>query len=137
MMREEDVRTVMRHKSTMIGSDGIPTLDGKPHPRLYGTFARVIGHYARDEALFPMAEAIHRMTGFSAKKFGLRDRGVIAPSAAADLVLFDPKKIVDAGTFEDPKKTPIGIKAVYTNGKLTAQDGTPTVSRAGRVLRRS
>ena len=137
MMREEDVRTVMRHKSTMIGSDGIPTLDGKPHPRLYGTFARVLGHYARDEALFPMAEAIRRMTGFSAKKFGLADRGVIAKDAAADLVLFNPKKIVDVGTFEDPKKMPIGIKAVYTNGKCTVQDGKPTAARAGHVLRRT
>jgi N-acyl-D-aspartate/D-glutamate deacylase len=137
MMREEDVRTVMRHKSTMIGSDGIPTLDGKPHPRLYNTFARVLGHYARDEKLFPMAEAIHRMTGFSAKKFGLHDRGAIAPGKAADLVLFDPKKIIDAGTFEDPKKTPLGIKAVYTNGQLTAQDGKATNARAGRTLRRT
>ncbi|MFM9863892.1 MAG: N-acyl-D-amino-acid deacylase family protein [Micropepsaceae bacterium] len=137
MMREEDVRTVMRHKSTMIGSDGIPTLDGKPHPRLYNTFARVLGHYARDEKLFPMEEAIHRMTGFSAKKFGMQDRGVIAPGKAADLVLFDPKKIIDTGTFEDPKKTPLGIKAVYTNGKLTAQDGKATPARAGRVLRRA
>lgn len=136
MMREEDVRTVMRHKSTMIGSDGIPTLDGKPHPRLYGTFARVIGHYARDEKLFAMEEAIHRMTGFSAKKFGLADRGVITPGLAADLVLFDPKKIIDAGTFDDPKKTPIGIKDVYTNGKLTAQGGKATTARAGHALRR-
>ncbi len=137
MMHEDDVRTVMRHKSTMIGSDGIPTLDGKPHPRLYGTFARVIGHYARDEKLFSMAEAIHRMTGFSAKKFGLHDRGVIAPGLAADLVLFDPKKIIDVGTFEDPKKTPLGIRAVYSNGELTAQDGKPTTARAGHALRRS
>jgi N-acyl-D-aspartate/D-glutamate deacylase len=136
MMREEDVRTVMRHKSTMIGSDGIPTLDGKPHPRLYGTFARVIGHYARDEKLFAMEEAIHRMTGFSAKKFGMHDRGVIAPGLAADLVLFDPKKIIDAGTFEDPKKTPLGINAVYTNGKPTIQDGKPTTTRSGLALRR-
>jgi N-acyl-D-amino-acid deacylase len=137
MMREEDVRTVMRHKSTMIGSDGIPTLEGKPHPRLYGTFARVIGHYARDEKLFSINEAIHRMTGFSAKKFGLSDRGVIAPGKAADLVLFDPKKIIDTGTFEDPKKTPLGVKAVYTNGKLTVRDGKETAARAGRALKRN
>jgi N-acyl-D-aspartate/D-glutamate deacylase len=135
MMREDDVRTVMRHKSTMIGSDGIPTLDGKPHPRLYGTFARVIGHYARDENLFSIAEAIHRMTGFSAKKFGLRDRGEITPGKAADLVLFDPKTIIDKGTFEDPKQTPHGTKAVYTNGKLAVDNGKPTAARAGRVLR--
>lgn len=136
MMREEDVRTVMRHNSTMIGSDGIPTLEGKPHPRLYGTFARVIGHYARDEKLFSMAEAIHRMTGFSAKKFGLHDRGVIAPGKAADLVLFDPKKIIDKGTFEDPKRMPEGIKAVYTNGQCVVQNGKPTAARSGQVLKR-
>ena len=137
MMCEDDVRTVMRHKSTMIGSDGIPTLEGKPHPRLYGSFARVLGRYARDEGLFPMAEAIHRMTGFAAAKFGLRDRGVLRAGAAADLVLFDPKTVIDAGTFEDPHRPPIGIKAVYTNGELTVQDGKPTESRAGRVLRRT
>jgi N-acyl-D-amino-acid deacylase len=137
MMHEDDVRTVMRHKSTMIGSDGIPTLDGKPHPRLYGSFARVVGHYARDEKLFAMEEAIHRMTGFSAQKFGMHDRGVIAPGKAADLVLFDPKKIIDSGTFEDPKRTPLGIKAVYTNGKLTVDNGKTTAARGGRAFRRS
>jgi N-acyl-D-amino-acid deacylase len=67
----------------------------------------------------------------------MHDRGVIAPGLAADLVLFDPKKIIDAGTFEDPKKTPIGIKAVYTNGELTVQDGKSTTARAGRALKRT
>jgi N-acyl-D-amino-acid deacylase len=135
-MSEDDVRTIMRHKSTMIGSDGLPTLEGKPHPRLYGSFARVLGRYAREEKLFPMTEAIHRMTGFSAKKFGLQDRGELKPGKAADLVLFDPKMVTDAGTFEDPHRPPVGIKAVYTNGKLTVNDGKPTPARAGLVLRR-
>ena len=114
----------------------LPTLEGKPHPRLYGSFVRVLGRYARDENLFSMAEAIHRMTGFSARKFGFKDRGLLKPGLAADLVLFDPKTIIDAGTFADPHRAPVGIKAVYTNGALTVKDGKPTDARPGRVLRR-
>ena len=136
VMREEDVRTVMRHPSTMIGSDGIPTLKGKPHPRLYGTFARVLGRYARDEKLFSQAEAVHKMTGFAARKFGLRDRGVVREGAIADLVLFDPRRIIDRGTFEDPHRTPDGIESVYVSGVKAVAGGKPTGARAGRVLRR-
>lgn len=135
-MCEDDVRAVMRHPSTMIGSDGLPTLEGKPHPRLYGTFARVLGHYARDEHVLSMAEAIHRMTGMPAKKFGLAGRGELRAGAIADLVLFDPERVIDRGTFEDPKQTPAGISRVYVNGRLTVKDGKPTGVRAGRVLRR-
>lgn len=136
-MSEEDVRTVMRHPSTMIGSDGIPTLEGKPHPRLYGTFPRVLGRYARDEKLFPMEEAVYRMTGFAAATFGLRDRGVIREGAYADLVLFDPATIIDRGTFEDPKRAPEGIRAVFVNGALAVDGGKITGVRTGRVLRRA
>jgi len=136
-MSEDDVRTVMRHPSTMIGSDGIPTLEGKPHPRLYGTFARVLGRYAREQGLFPMQEAVYRMTGFAAAKFGLRDRGLVRAGAFADLVLFDPAKIIDTGTFEDPKRAPEGIRAVFVNGALAIEAGRPTGLRTGRVLRRS
>jgi N-acyl-D-amino-acid deacylase len=136
-MSEADVRTVMRHPSTMIGSDGIPTLEGKPHPRLYGTFARVLGRYARDEGLFSMAEAVHRMTGFAAAKFRLADRGVVRAGALADLVLFDPATIIDRGTFEDPKRAPEGIRAVFVNGALAVDGGKVTGVRTGRVLRRA
>jgi N-acyl-D-amino-acid deacylase len=135
-MSEEDVRTVMRHPSTMIGSDGIPTIEGKPHPRLYGTFARVLGRYAREQNLFTMQEAVWRMTGFAAKKFGLKDRGLVREGAFADLVLFDPAKIIDRGTFEDPKRLPDGIRAVFVNGKKAVDNGTMTGVRTGRVLRR-
>jgi len=127
---------VMRHPSTMIGSDGIPTLEGKPHPRLYGTFARVLGRYARDEKLFSLAEGVHRMTGLAARKFGLRDRGVVKEGAIADLVLFDPRRIIDRGTWENPKVTPDGIEAVYVNGVKAVSGGKPTGVRTGRVLRR-
>ena len=136
-MSEEDVRTVMRHPSTMIGSDGIPTIEGKPHPRLYGTFPRVLGRYARDEKLFPMEEAVYRMTGFAAAKFGLRIAAWCARAPYADLVLFDPATIIDRGTFEDPKRAPEGIRAVFVNGALAVDGGKVTGVRTGRVLRRA
>jgi N-acyl-D-amino-acid deacylase len=136
-MNEDDVRTVMRHPSTMIGSDGIPTLPGKPHPRLWGTFARVLGRYARDLGLFPLEEAVHRMTGFPARKFALRDRGVIRAGAFADLVVFDPARIIDVGTYEDPNHPPAGIHHVFVNGARVVRDGAHTGARPGRALRRA
>lgn len=136
MMSEDDVQTVMRHPSTMIGSDGLPTLDGKPHPRLYNTFARVLGHYARDLKLFDLSTAIHRMTGFAADKFGLKGRGRIVEGALADMVLFDQSAIIDKGTFEDPNRYPVGITDVFVNGKAAVRKGALTEARAGRVLRR-
>jgi N-acyl-D-amino-acid deacylase len=135
-MTEEDVRTVMRHPSTMIGSDGVPTLPGKPHPRLWGTFARVLGRYVRELGLFPLEQGVHRMTGFSARKFGLHDRGVIAEGKAADLVLFDPMRIMDVGTYEDPNHPPAGIHHVFVNGSRVVRDGAHTGARPGRPLRR-
>jgi N-acyl-D-aspartate/D-glutamate deacylase len=136
-MNEDDVRTVMRHPSTMIGSDGIPALDGRPHPRLYGTFARVLGRYCRDLGLFSMAEAVYRMTGFPAAKFGFGDRGLLREGFAADLVLFDPRTIIDVGTYEDPKHPPRGIAQVYVNGIQVVHDAKHSGARPGRVLRRA
>ncbi|NIP14655.1 MAG: amidohydrolase family protein [Pseudomonadales bacterium] len=136
-MSEEDVQTVMRHSSTMIGSDGIPTLEGRPHPRLYGTFARVLGHYCRDLDLFPLNEAVYRMTGFPASKFGFTDRGEIRDGLAADLVLFDPKRIIDVGTFASPNRYPEGIYKVWVNGELTVDGADHTGARAGGPLRQT
>ena len=135
-MSEDDVRTVMAHPTTMIGSDGIPTFGGKPHPRLYGTFARVLGHYARDEAVLTLEAAVHRMTGMPAAKFGLRGRGVIEPGAWADLVLFDPATIADVATYESPRRHPSGIRCVWVNGTAVVRDGVHTGERPGRALRR-
>ncbi|HEV2366126.1 MAG TPA: D-aminoacylase [Caulobacteraceae bacterium] len=136
-MSEADVRRVMAHPSTMIGSDGLPTLQGKPHPRLYGTFARVLGRYARDEAVLDLADAVFKMTGMPAAKFGLAGRGRLERGAFADLCLFDPKTIVDRGTFEDPKQTPAGIAMVLVNGKAVVRDSAATAERPGRPLRRA
>jgi N-acyl-D-amino-acid deacylase len=136
-MNEDDVRTVMKHPSTMIGSDGIPALDGRPHPRLYGTFARVLGRYARDLGLFSLEEAVYRMTGFPAAKFGFKDRGLLRAGFVADLVLFDPKTVIDVGTYEDPKHPPKGIAQVFVNGVAVVENARHTGARPGRVLRRA
>lgn len=135
-INEDDVRTVMAHPSTMIGSDGIPTLDAKPHPRLSNTFARVLGHYSRELDTLSMAEAVHRMTGMSADAFGLADRGHIREGAFADLVLFDEAAIIDRATFADPLLMPTGINEVVVNGTVVVDAGTHTGSLPGRALRR-
>ena len=134
-MEEADVRRVLAHPTTMIGSDGIPSVEGKPHPRLYGTFAKVLGTYARDERLFPLEEAVHRMTGLPARKFRLTDRGVIRERAYADLVVFDPHTVADVGTYQEPRRYPPGIDYVIVNGKITADHGRHTRERSGRMLR--
>jgi N-acyl-D-amino-acid deacylase len=136
-MEEADVRRVLAHPTTMIGSDGIPSVEGKPHPRLYGTFAKVLGTYARDERLFSLEEAIHRMTGLPARKFRLTDRGVIREGAYADLVVFDPSTVADVGTYQDPRRYPPGIDYVVVNGKMTVDHGRHKGERGGRMLRRA
>ncbi len=134
-MDEADVKTVMAHPTTMIGSDGVPS-GGKPHPRLYGCFARVLGHYVREEKVLDLPTAIHRMTGMPAAKFRLTDRGAIKPGAFADLVVFDPARIADVATYDNPRRSPAGIRAVYVNGTAVARDGRHTGARPGRALRR-
>jgi len=136
LMSEDDVQTVMRHSSTMIGSDGIPTLDGKPHPRLYNSFARVLGHYARDLKLMSQASAIHRMTEMSAKKFGLVGRGRLAEGCFADLVLFDADNIIDRGTYKRPNQYPDGIHLVVVNGHIVVEHDRVVPAGSGTVLRR-
>lgn len=137
VMCEDDVRTVMRHPTTMIGSDGLPTLDGKPHPRLYGTFPRVLGHYARDAGVLTLEDAVHRMTGFPARHFRLADRGLVRAGCFADLVVFDPATVAERGTYDVPDRQPDGITHVLVNGTLVVRDGVHTGARPGRCLRRA
>jgi N-acyl-D-amino-acid deacylase len=131
-MNEDDVRRVMSFPLAMIGSDGLPH-DDHPHPRLWGTFPRVIGHYARDEALFPLETAIHKMTGLTAGVFRLRDRGRIAAGCFADLVVFDPETIIDRATYDEPRVLSAGIDKVFVNGRLS-YDAGGVVARAGRLV---
>lgn len=133
-MDEEDVRRVLRSPLAVIGSDGLPH-DDHPHPRLWGTFPRVLGHYARDLGLLPLAEAVRKMTGLAAEVFGLADRGRIAPGLAADLVAFDPARIIDRATYEAPRRPAEGIALVLVNGVPAWAEGGPTGRRAGRLLR--
>ncbi len=135
-MDEADVERIMAHPETMIGSDGLPH-DTFPHPRLWGAFPRVLGHYTRDRKIFSLETAVHKMTGMPAAKFGLKDRGVIAPGYAADLVVFDPEHVRDLATFTDPKRPAAGIQRVYVNGVASWRNGASTGARAGQVLRRS
>jgi N-acyl-D-amino-acid deacylase len=136
-MDEQDVQRILAHRLAMIGSDGLPH-DAFPHPRLWGTFPRVLGHYARDLGLFSMQAAVHKMTGHTADVFGLVDRGVIRAGAYADLVLFDPVTVRDAATFAEPTRPAHGILETWINGQSAyVADAGATAARAGRLLTRN
>ncbi len=132
---EADIETNLRHPRMMIGSDGIPDLSGKPHPRLFGTFPRVLSRYVRDRGVLSLEEAVRRMTSLSCERFGLANRGRVAEGYWADLVLFDPERVRDTATYEDPKREPEGIAAVLVNGEIAYRDGRHSGAGAGRVLR--
>ena len=135
MMDEADVRRVLAFPPTMIGSDGLPH-DIHPHPRLWGTFPRVLGHYCREIGLFGLETAVHKMTGLSAARFGLTGRGIVAAGAYADLTVFDPDTIIDRATFADPTLPAAGIEHVFVNGRPVWSAGKPTGDHPGRALRR-
>lgn len=134
-MSEEDVRTILARPGTMIGSDGLPN-DVFPHPRLWGTFPRVLGHYSREQRLFSLSEGVRKMTSLPAQRFGLKDRGWVREGYAADLVLFDPETVIDAASFTAPVKPAVGIEAVWVNGVLSYSSRGSTGQRAGRFLPR-
>jgi len=133
-LSETDVCTVMKEDFVMVGSDGVPT-GSKPHPRLHHTFPRVLGEYVRTQGLLSLPSAIHKMTGMSADRFGLTDRGTIAIGMAADLVLFDPDTVIDTGTYVDPTTVPLGIHSVWVNGECVSENGNITGARPGRPIR--
>ena len=134
-MREDDVQRVLQYPATMIGSDGLPH-DQHPHPRLWGTFPRVLGHYSRELGLFPLETAVHKMTGLSARQFRLADRGEIRVGAFADAVVFDAATIGDTATFERPKAKAVGIDCVVVNGQVAYRRGDDEPRRHGRFLAR-
>jgi N-acyl-D-amino-acid deacylase len=135
-MAEADVRRILGHPRSMVGSDGLPH-DAHPHPRLWGSFPRVLGYYARELGLMSLEAAVHKMTGRTAAVFGMVDRGVIRPGAYADLVLFDPLRIRDRATFEAPTLPAEGIVETWVNGESTYRGDTgATAARAGRLVTR-
>jgi N-acyl-D-aspartate/D-glutamate deacylase len=137
MMSEDDVRAALVSPYIMIGSDGMGIANRGQHPRSFGTFPRVLGRYAREEGLLTLEQAVHKMTGMTAKKLGLEDRGVIEEGAYADLVLFNPETVIDRATFLKTKEYPEGIIMVLVNGAVTVDNGRHTGARAGRALRRT
>ncbi len=132
-MDEQDLQRIMAHPASMIGSDGIASMK-TPHPRLWGTFPRVLGHYVREKKLFKLETAVHKMTGLTASRFGLRDRGQIAIGNFADLVLFDAERIIDRASFDEPTQICEGIVSVWVNGEPAWHDETPSGLRRGRFL---
>jgi N-acyl-D-amino-acid deacylase len=135
-MDETDVQRILAFEHTMIGSDGLPH-DAAPHPRLWGTFPRVLGHYSRGLNLFPLETAVHKMTGLTARTFGLKDRGVLKSGMAADIAVFDAGEIEEAATFQRPIQPAKGIDSVIVNGAIVWRDGKPTGARPGQVLKRA
>ncbi|WP_343528428.1 D-aminoacylase [Sphingomonas sp.] len=134
-MDERDVDRILAHRLTMVGSDGLPC-DPRPHPRLWGSFPRVIAHYVRERGLLTLPIAVRKMTGLTADRLGLADRGYIRPGMAADLVLFNPERIADQASYDDPQQPADGVVGVWVNGIATLEHGIVTGARGGRMLRR-
>jgi len=135
-MREDDVERIVSHRLAMIGSDGLPH-DRHPHPRLWGAFPRVLARYWRERRLFSLEEAVHKMTGLSARQFRLRERGELRAGWFADVVVFDPGQVRDVATYREPVAASEGITAVFVNGTLAYRGGEGRVqARCGRMLGR-
>jgi N-acyl-D-aspartate/D-glutamate deacylase len=136
VMCEEDVERALAYERTVIGSDGLPVRDGRPHPRLYGSFPRVLTRYVRERGVLALEEAVRRMTGLAASVFGLSGRGLVRPGLAADLVVVDPERLDDRASYEQPAVHPDGIDLVMVNGAVALDARGGSTARAGRVLRR-
>ena len=136
----DNVAKVLAHPHLMIGSDSIPLYEGdgdrpgKPHPRTYGTFPRVLGEYARERKLFSLETAVHKMTGMAAARMGLRDRGLVQPGVFADLTVFDPATVKDESTYPEPHRYATGIPYVVVNGAVVVDDSRMSAARPGRIL---
>jgi N-acyl-D-amino-acid deacylase len=141
-MHEDDVQQVLVHPLQMIGSDSWSVAPegvlsrGKPHPRFYGTFPRVLGRYVREQNALTLEDAIRKMTSFPAARFGLKDRGLIREGNWAEITIFHPETILDQATYDAPHKYPLGIEYVIVNGQLAVDQGNVTGKRSGHVLRR-
>jgi N-acyl-D-amino-acid deacylase len=133
---EEDIQRVLKHPASMVASDGQVVLFGRasPHPRSYGTFARVLGRYVRELKVLALEEAIRKMTSYPAQRIGLSDRGLLRAGMKADLVIFDPEAVRDMSTFEQPHQYAQGVTTVLINGQVVFENGMMTAARPGQVL---
>jgi len=142
-MGDEDIERIMKSEYVMVGTDGAgvsPTgilSHGKPHPRHYGTYPRILGKYVREKKILSLEKAIHKMTGFPAQRLGLEDRGVLHENAWADIVIFNPDTVIDNATYLDPHQFPTGIPYVIVNGVVVIRDSVQGEELPGRVLRKS
>ena len=137
LMDERDMRQALSWRWSAVGSDqlGVTSPSARVHPRAYGTFARVLGWGVRETGLFPLEEAVRKMTGLAADILGLRDRGRVAPGMIADLVLFDPASVGDAATYDEPTRTARGVEYVMLGGEFAVDQGKAVRLDLGRVLR--
>ena len=133
---EEPIKTIIRHPLGGYATDAVDIGRGKPHPAAYGMYPRLLGRYVREEKLVTLEDAIRRMTSFPANRLGIKDRGIIAEGHFADLVLFDPDRIRDRSTYENPRQFPEGIHHVIVNGQLILENGEIRKIRPGKVLRK-
>jgi len=140
-MSREDMKIVLKSPFSVIGSDSSARATygilaaGKPHPRAYGTFPRVLGKYVREEKVLTLQEAIRKTTSFPAQKLGLKDRGLIKEGTWADITIFDPQKIIDGATFMAPHQHPEGIEYVIINGKIVIEKARHTKETPGKILK--
>jgi len=132
---EDHVKKIMKRSEMNVCTDGL--LSGTPHPRVYGSFARVLGKYVRQEKVLSLVEAIYKMAGKSAAALNIKERGIIKVGYYADITIFNPDTIIDKGTFENPKQFPEGIEYVIVNGEIAVENGKYTKNRNGMVIRRS
>ncbi len=132
----QDVDRIMQHPATAIGSDGPVSVfgEGAPHPRQYGTFARVLGHYVRERGVITLEQAVRKMSSMSAQRLGIRDRGLLVEGYFADVAVFDADEIKDMATFEDPHQYAVGMKYVLVNGELVVENGRHTGRHPGKIL---
>ena len=130
---EKEISYIMKHPAVSIITDGL--LGGKPHPRVYGTFPRILGRYVRDKGVIPLEEAIRKMTSLPAEKLRLKNKGLIAEGYDAHVTIFDYNKIDDQATYENPIQFPLGIKWVLVNGKVVIENGKHIHTRSGRIVR--
>jgi N-acyl-D-amino-acid deacylase len=133
-LHEDDVMCIMKHPTVSFITDGLLG-GGRPHPRVYGTYPRILGHYVREEGVLTIEEAIRKMTTLPAEKLRLRTKGVIAEDYDADIAIFDPESIIDRGTYESPTQFPDGVKTVIVNGQVVVEDGEHTGARPGKTIR--